>query len=184
MKNGITVVGLDVHAASIAFAVLRPGAEAPIEREIPNDPKLIRRTFARLKADAQQLRCCYEAGPCGFELYRLLTAMGIPCEVVAPALVPQKPGERIKTDRRDARKLVPSPGLASSPRSASPPPRRRPCGIWYAPAKTSAETSPPPATGSASSSSATAASTATAGTGPSASGSSSAPRPSSTPLSE
>ncbi len=52
------------------------------------------------------MRCCYEAGPCGFELYRQLAALGIPCEVVAPALVPQKPGERIKTDRRDARKLV------------------------------------------------------------------------------
>lgn len=106
MKKDITFVGLDVHAASIALAVLPPGAEIPVEREIPNDPKVVRRTFTRLKADARQLRCCYEAGPCGFELYRLLTAMGIPCEVVAPALVPRKPGERIKTDRRDARKLV------------------------------------------------------------------------------
>lgn len=106
MKKDITFVGLDVHSASIALAILPPGTDVPVEREIPNDPKLIRRMFTRLKADAQQLRCCYEAGPCGFELYRLLTAMGIPCDVVAPALVPRKPGERIKTDRRDARKLV------------------------------------------------------------------------------
>lgn len=106
MKKDITFVGLDVHATSIALAVLPPGADVPVDREIPNDSKLIRRTFTRLKAEAEQLRCCYEAGPCGFEFYRLLTAMGIPCEVVAPALIPQKPGERIKTDRRDARKLI------------------------------------------------------------------------------
>ena len=106
MKKDITFVGLDVHATSIALAMLPPGAERPVEHEIPTDPKLIRRTFTRLKADAHQLRCCYEAGPCGFELYRQLTALGIPCEVVAPALTPRKPGERIKTDRRDARKLV------------------------------------------------------------------------------
>jgi transposase len=105
MKKPITFVGLDVHSTSIALAVLPPGTDTPVEREIPHDPKLIRRTFTRLKADAS-LRCCYEAGPCGFELSRQLTSMGIPCEVVAPALIPQKPGERIKTDRRDARKLV------------------------------------------------------------------------------
>lgn len=105
MKERITFVGLDVHSTSIAMAILTPGIDTPDQREIPNDPKLIRRTFTRLKAGGP-LRCCYEAGPCGFDLYRQLTAMGIPCEVVAPALVPQKPGERIKTDRRDARKLV------------------------------------------------------------------------------
>lgn len=105
MKNTITFVGLDVHATSLALAVLPPGAEVPVEREIPNDPKLIRRTFTRLKVEGR-LRCCYEAGPCGFELYRQLTSLGIPCEVIAPALTPRKPGERIKTDRRDARKLV------------------------------------------------------------------------------
>lgn len=57
MKNGITFVGLDVHATSIALAMLPPGAEVPVEREIPNDPKLIRRTFTRLKAESA-LRCC------------------------------------------------------------------------------------------------------------------------------
>ncbi len=105
MTHTTTFVGLDVHASGIALALLPPGAERPIEREIPNDPKVIRRTFTRLKAFSP-LRCCYEAGPCGFELHRQLTALGIPCEVVAPALTPRKPGERIKTDRRDARKLV------------------------------------------------------------------------------
>jgi transposase len=50
--------------------------------------------------------CCYEAGPCGFELHRALTAKGIPCDVIAPALIPRRPGDRIKTDRRDAGQLA------------------------------------------------------------------------------
>ena len=105
MKKPSTFVGADVHASSIALAVWRPDADKPEVSEIPNDPKVIRRTLARLQG-AGPLRCCYEAGPCGFELYRQLTAMGIPCDVIAPALIPQRPGERVKTDRRDATKLV------------------------------------------------------------------------------
>ena len=104
MKKPSTFVGLDVHSTSIALAVWRPGADKPESHEIPNDPKVIRRTFTRLQGEGP-LRCCYEAGPCGFELYRQLAAMGIPCEVIAPALIPQRPGDRVKTDRRDATKL-------------------------------------------------------------------------------
>lgn len=105
MKKAITFVGLDVHATSIALAVWLPGADKPQVSEIPNDAKLIRRTCTRLQGE-RTLRCCYEAGPCGFELYRQLTAMGIACDVIAPALIPQRPGDRIKTDRRDATKLA------------------------------------------------------------------------------
>ena len=54
MKKDITFVGLDVHATSIALAVLPPGADVPVDREIPNDPKLIRRTFTRLTAEADR----------------------------------------------------------------------------------------------------------------------------------
>lgn len=106
MKKDITHVGLDVHATSIAFAVLPSDAERPLVSELPNDPKAIRRRFTRLQAEHGDLRACYEAGACGFELYRQLTALGVPCDVVAPALIPRRPGERIKTDRRDATKLV------------------------------------------------------------------------------
>jgi transposase len=73
---------------------------------IPNEPKVIRRTFGKLLAEAYDLRCCYEAGPCGFELRRQLDGMGIECVVVAPSLIPRRPGERIKTDHRDAVKLA------------------------------------------------------------------------------
>jgi transposase len=98
-------VGLDVHAATISIATVAAGTAEPRVWEIPNDPKEIRRTFKRL-GQGTELHCCYEAGVCGFEVRRLLEAMGIQCEVVAPALVPRRPGDRVKTDRRDALKLA------------------------------------------------------------------------------
>lgn len=106
MQKVTTHVGLDVHSERIVFATLEGASREPTIRDIPNDPKVIRRTFKRLVAEAYDLRCCYEAGPCGFELFRQLTSMGIACEVIAPSLIPVKAGERIKTDRRDASKLA------------------------------------------------------------------------------
>ncbi len=102
----MTHVGLDVHQDSIAIAKLRAGSDTPLVWQIPNEPGAIRRTFGKLLKEDDELRCCYEAGPCGFEVQRQLEAMGIECAVVAPSLIPRKPGERIKTDRRDAVKLA------------------------------------------------------------------------------
>jgi transposase len=106
MQKVTTHVGLDVHSERIVFATLEGASREPTIRDIPNDPKVIRRTFKRLAAEVYDLRCCYEAGPCGFEVFRQLTDMGIACEVIAPSLIPVKAGERIKTDRRDAAKLA------------------------------------------------------------------------------
>jgi transposase len=106
MEKVITHIGLDVHSKSIAYAVVVGDARQADVREIPNDPKVIRRTFRKLAAESYELRCCYEAGPCGYELYRQLTDMGIACEVIAPALIPVKAADRVKTDRRDATKLA------------------------------------------------------------------------------
>lgn len=106
MQKVITHVGLDVHAERIVIASLEGQAKEPVVSDIPNDSKVIRRTFQRLGRDAYELRVCYEAGPCGFEVHRLLTAMGIACEVVAPSLIPVRVGDRVKTDRRDATKLA------------------------------------------------------------------------------
>ena len=106
MQKVTTHVGLDVHAERIVIASLVGQAREPVVSDIPNDEKVIRRTFQRLARGAFELRCCYEAGPCGFELHRLLTAMGIACEVVAPSLIPVRAGDRVKTDRRDATKLA------------------------------------------------------------------------------
>jgi transposase len=109
MTKAITFIGMDVHAASITLAVLGQDESQPEILQIPNSRKDIRRTFERLspkRGGADALRCCYEAGSCGFEPYRQLRSMGISCEVIAPSLIPKKPGERIKTDRRDAIKLA------------------------------------------------------------------------------
>src|SRR5207302_10101260 len=72
---------------------------------IPNGVESIRKLVKKL-GPAEQLRVCYEAGPTGYVLYWQLTALGAPCEVVAPTLVPVKSGARVKTDRRDALKLA------------------------------------------------------------------------------
>lgn len=98
-------VGLDVHKATIAVAVAK-GEDAPRSvGTIPNDPDAVAKLMRKLGPLAQ-LRVCYEAGPCGYVLYRQLTAMGVDCTVVAPTLVPVRPGDRVKTDRRDALKLA------------------------------------------------------------------------------
>jgi transposase len=94
-------VGLDVHARSIRLAAVRAD-ELLEERTLPYDEAAVEFVLRRWPG----VRCCYEAGPTGFGLYRYLSGRGIDCSVVAPGLVPQRPGERVKTDARDARKLA------------------------------------------------------------------------------
>jgi transposase len=98
-------MGLDVHADTIAVAVAEPTGEVRSLGIIPNRPESIRRLVKKL-GPAETLRACYEAGPTGYVIYWQLTALGVPCEVVAPTLVPTKAGDRVKTDRRDATKLA------------------------------------------------------------------------------
>jgi transposase len=98
-------VGLDVHAATIAGAVAEPTGEVREMGVIPNEPEAVRKLMKRL-GPTEALRVCYEAGPCGYTLYWQLTRLGIACVMVAPTLVPVKPGDRVKTDRRDAKKLA------------------------------------------------------------------------------
>ena len=102
MYESMTVtVGLDVHARSIRLAAVRAD-ELLEERTLPYDEEAVERLLRRWPG----VRCCYEAGPTGFGLYRHLVERGIDCAVVAPGLVPQRPGDRVKTDPRDARKLA------------------------------------------------------------------------------
>lgn len=106
MQDTTTFVGLDVHKESIFVAMLRPG-QPVLEWQQGHDATAVRRMLRKLQREAAgSLACCYEAGPCGYGLQRELTAAGITCDVVAPSLIPIKPGERIKTDRRDAKKLA------------------------------------------------------------------------------
>jgi transposase len=102
MYDSTTVsVGLDVHAGSVRVAAVR-GDELLEERTVAYDLEAVARLLRRWPG----VRCCYEAGPTGFDLYRYLVERGIVCEVVAPGLVPERPGDRVKTDSRDARKLA------------------------------------------------------------------------------
>jgi len=105
MREATRFVGLDVHAETIAVAVAEPGrGEVRSLGIIPNDVASVRKLIQKL--GKKDLRVCYEAGPTGFVLYWQLMELGIECEVIAPTLIPTKPGERIKTDRRDALKLA------------------------------------------------------------------------------
>lgn len=105
MSEDITYIGLDVHKRSIAVAA-RQGT-AVREEQLPHERAVVTRWARRWKRKSQgRLVCAYEAGACGYALQRQLAGLGIECQVVAPSLVPRKPGERIKTDRRDARKLA------------------------------------------------------------------------------
>ena len=107
MSEGITKVGLDAHKERIHAAILLPGQENPIVDSFANTSEAIRRFSRRLQKQAPgQIKSCYEAGPLGYGLQRSLIALGLDCIVIAPSLIPTKPGDRIKTDRRDARKLA------------------------------------------------------------------------------
>src|SRR3954451_24148057 len=103
--SGPIHLGLDVHKNSISVAVLPWGQEsAEVGQDLPRRA-VGRRLIARFD-DPGQLRACYEAGPTGYELQRLLASMRVRCDVVAPSLIPRAPGDRVKTDRRDARRLA------------------------------------------------------------------------------
>jgi len=100
-------IGLDVHKDSITVAVAACGLEEPkLYGEILNTPGAIGKLVRKLSPDGEVVAFCYEAGPCGYGIYRQITDMGHECMVVAPSLIPRKPGDRVKTDRRDSKSLA------------------------------------------------------------------------------
>ena len=100
-----TIIAFDQHAATTVAGVLLPGHRTPALHTLTSDVPTIGRFVDRLRKTGP-VQCCYEAGPCGFELQRALTLRGVPCEIIAPALIPRRAGDRIKTDRRDAVQLA------------------------------------------------------------------------------
>jgi transposase len=102
-----TYVGVDAHKKDLFVAMLIGSHTTPVTWTVPNEPQAVRRLVRKLEREAPgPVRCCYEAGPCGYALQRQVTTARVSCQVIAPALIPRKPGERIKTNPRDARKLA------------------------------------------------------------------------------
>ena len=99
------VLAMDVHKNTISTGLLHPGSDTPLCDRISTDDESIRRLMARFPEPAR-VWACYEAGPTGYELARVLRAHGMRCEVIAPALIPVAPGHKVKTDKRDARRLA------------------------------------------------------------------------------
>lgn len=100
-----TWVAIDQHKLSLVAATLPASGGQPEVARLENTERAIRRFIARL-GGAERLAVAYEAGPGGYQLHRLLSAMGVACDVIAPSLIPIRAGDRVKTDRRDAKKLV------------------------------------------------------------------------------
>lgn len=108
MKGSIKFIGLDVHKNSIAIAIADedPKSEVRYYGEIPNTNAALQKVIRKLISTGCEFRFAYEAGPCGYGLYRYLKSQGYDCMVVAPSLIPQKSGNRIKNDRRDSMALA------------------------------------------------------------------------------
>jgi len=107
MKEFSKYVGMDTHKDSIAVAVADAcGGKPRYYGEIPNTPEAVAKLVRKLSPEGEVVSFCYEAGPCGYGLYRQLTVLGHVCAVVAPSLIPSKPGDRVKTDRRDGESLA------------------------------------------------------------------------------
>ena len=106
-KYSTKYVGMDVHKETIAVAIAKEGREDPAYYgEIPNTAEAIRKLVKKVASNGEKVSFCYEAGPCGYDVYRQLIDLGQRCDVVAPSLIPKKAGDRVKTDRRDATTLT------------------------------------------------------------------------------
>jgi transposase len=108
MKYFITFVGLDVHKDTIDIALAESGDNKEVRNygKIDGNLAALDKAIRKLRSKGTELHLVYEAGPCGYEIYRHLTKQGFSCIVVAPSLIPKKSGDRVKTDRRDAMSLA------------------------------------------------------------------------------
>jgi transposase len=107
MKQVTTYVGIDAHQKDLFIAMLIGNEPKPVMWQVANEAHAVRRLVRTLEREAPgPIRVFYEAGPCGYALQRQMATARVRCDVVAPALIPRKPGERVKTNRRDSRKLA------------------------------------------------------------------------------
>lgn len=108
MSKNTIFVGLDVHKDSIDVALADTGRDGDVRfyGTIGGDLDSLHKVIRKLQSTGSELRFAYEAGPCGYDIYRSLTKQGFDCVVVAPSKIPRKSGDRIKNDRRDALNLA------------------------------------------------------------------------------
>ena len=106
-------LGLDVHKDSISAGILNPGHDSADVERIFNDEESVRRLIGRFP-EPRLVGACYEAGPTGYDVHRLLESLGVRCQVIAPSMIPKAPGDKVKTDTRDR----PPPGPPASGRGA------------------------------------------------------------------
>jgi transposase len=108
MKDSIIFVGLDVHKDTIDIAIAESSGSKEVRHygKIDGDLAALDKAVRKLQSKGAELHFAYEAGPCGYDIYRHLTKQGMTCIVVAPSLIPKKSGDRVKTDRRDAMGLA------------------------------------------------------------------------------
>lgn len=101
-------VGLDTSKLKISVALAEEGRQGEVRflGDIDNEPDVVRRVVTKLSGKYRKLSFCYEAGPTGYGLYRQIRDLGHDCSVIAPSLIPKRPGERVKTNRRDALTLA------------------------------------------------------------------------------
>jgi transposase len=108
VEKANTYVGLDVHKESIDVTLAEEGALGEVRHfgTISGDLEAVAKLVRRLRRKGRELKFVYEAGPCGFEVYRFLREQGLSCAVVSPSQIPRRAGDRIKTDRRDSESLA------------------------------------------------------------------------------
>jgi len=108
MEKILKYVGLDVHKNSISIAIADEGRDSEVKfyGRIDNSMEQLDKIIRKLISQGADVRCVYEAGPCGYHIYRHLTGNGVDCVVVAPSLIPKKSGDRLKNDKRDCKSLA------------------------------------------------------------------------------
>jgi transposase len=137
MKVITSYVGLDVHKSTISVAVAEDGRRGEVRHYgvVEYRADVVMKLAARLGRRGERLRFRYEAGPCGYGLHRLLSGLGHEYTVVAPSLIPQKPGDRVKTNRRDAAMLARMHRAGELTEVWVPIRRTRRCGTWCEPGR-------------------------------------------------